>query len=116
MCGINNLKSDLLKTPHNVREVYNSLVSKVPQIQYINPKAHVYVCPVLSTKLAELNRKGMCFNNLILNELLPSNFGVTYVDGFQEFIDHHGLLNRELSRFKRPDFFHLNWGGFVWLN
>ena len=64
MCGINNLKSDLIKTPHNVREVYNSLVSKVSQIQSINPKAHVYVCPVLPTKLAELNRKGMCFNNL----------------------------------------------------
>ena len=115
MCGINNLKSDSIKTPHNVREVYNSLVSKVSQIQSINPKAHVYVCPVLPTKLAELNRKGMCFNNLILNELLPSNFGVTFVDGFQEFLDDHGLLNRELSRdlnrFKRPDFLHLNWGG-----
>ena len=115
MCGINNLKSDSIKTPHNVREVYNSLVSKVSQIQSINPKAHVYVCPVLPTKLAELNRKGMCFNNLILNELLPSNSGVTFVDGFQEFLDDHGLLNRELSRdlnrFKRPDFLHLNWGG-----
>ena len=56
MYGINNLKSDLIKTPHNVGEVYNSLVSKVSQIQSINPKAHVYVCPVLPTKLAELNR------------------------------------------------------------
>ena len=50
-----------------------------------------------------------------MNELLPSNFGVTFVDGFQEFLDDHGLLNRELSRdlnrFKRPDFLYLNWGG-----
>ena len=58
----------------------------------------------------------MCFNNLILNELLPSDFCVTFVvDGFQEFLDDHGLLNRELSRdsnrFKRPDFLYLNWGG-----
>ena len=72
-------------------------------------------CPVLPTKLAELNRKGMCFNNLILNELLPSNLSVTFVDGFQEFLDNHGLFNRELSRdlntFKCPDFLHLNWGG-----
>ena len=67
---------------------------------------------------------------------------MTFVDGFQEFLDDHGLLNRELSRdlyrfkliyvvyhyskaenysvisgiqrisrFKRPDFLHLNWGG-----
>ena len=40
----------------------------------------------------------MCFNHLILNELLPSIFGVTFVDGFQEFLDDHGLLNQELSR------------------
>ena len=115
MCGINNIKSDNIKTPANIRGVYNGLVAKIVQIQSINPKAHVFVCPVLPTKLTELNRKGICFNNMIMNELLPSNFGVTFVDGFQEFLDENGLLSRELSRefnrFKRPDFLHLNWGG-----
>ena len=46
---------------------------------------------------------------------LGAVFGVTFVDGFQEFLDENGLLSRELSRefnrFKRPDFLHLNWGG-----
>ena len=115
MCGINNIKSDSIKTPANIRGVYNGLVAKIVQIQSINPKAHVFVCPVLPTKLTELNRKRICFNNMIMNELLPSNFGLTFVDGFQEFLDEHGLLSRELSRefnrFKRPDFLHLNWGG-----
>ena len=94
LLSTNYLRSDLIKTPHNVRELYNSLDSKVSQIQSINPKAHVYVCHVLPMKLAESNRTGMCFNNLILNELLPSNFGVAFVDGFQEFLDDHGLLNK----------------------
>ena len=54
---------------------------------------------------------------MIMNELLPFNFGVIFVDVFQEFLDENGLLSRELSRefnrFKRPDFLHLNWGGLV---
>ena len=115
MCGINNIKTDNIRTPGDIRCVYNLLVSKIQQIQLVNPKSHVYVCPVLPTKRAELNRKGVFFNNLIMNELLASNFGVTFVDGFQAFLDEQGLLNREMSRdfnkFKRPDFLHLNWTG-----
>ena len=56
MCGINNIKSDNIKTPANIRGVYNGRVAKIVQIQSINPKAHVFVCPVLPTKLTELNR------------------------------------------------------------
>ena len=55
---------------------------------------------MLPTKLTELNRKGIFFNNMIMNELLPSNFGVTFVHGF------HSV----------PDFLHLNWGGLAKLN
>ena len=115
MCGINNIKSESVKTPENIRSVYNALVSKIEHIQSVNPKAHVFVCPVLPTKRVELNRKGVFFNKLIMNELLTSNFGVTFVDGFQAFLDDQGLLNRNMSRefnrFKRPDFLHLNWTG-----
>ena len=115
LCGINDLKSESIKSPSDVRGVYNSLKSKISLIQCINPKAHVFICPVLPTKRAEFNRKGICFNNLIWNELLPSNFGVTFVDGFQNFVDENGLLSRnfsrDLNRFKRPDMLHLNWKG-----
>ena len=115
LCGINDLKSESIKSPSDVRGVYNSLKSKISLIQCINPKAHVFICPVLPTKRAEFNRKGICFNNLIWNELLPSNFGVTFVDGFAAFVNEKGLLMRELSREfykdKRPDFLHLNWKG-----
>ena len=115
MCGINNLKADNIKTPKDVRGIYNSLVSKIKLIQDINTKAHIFICPVLPTKRLELNRKGICFNQLILNELLLNNFGVTFVDGFQNFLDENGLLSQDLSRnlnkYKRPDFLHLNWKG-----
>ena len=91
------------------------MCSRVP---YVNPKAHIFVCPDLPTKRQELNRKGICFNRLIFDELIPSNFGVSCVEGFNDFLDGNGLLSRTLSRdfnrFKCPDFLHLNRG--VWQN
>ena len=50
MCGINNIKSDNIKTPANIRGVYNGLVAKIVQIQSINPKAHVFVCNIYLMK------------------------------------------------------------------
>ena len=115
MAGINNLKSDSIKTPNDVRGVFNTLTSKISMIQNVNPKAHIFVCPVLPTKLQELNRKGMCFNRLIMNELIPSNYGASFLDGFQNFLDENGLLSHDLSRERnkngRLDFLHLNWKG-----
>ena len=115
MCGINNLKSDVVKNSTDVRSVFNLFVSKIEQIQKVNPRAHIFACPVLPTKRSELNRKGVCFNMMLMNDLLPSNFGVSFVDGFQNFLDENGLLSRDLSRelYKRkyPDCLHLNWKG-----
>ena len=71
--------------------------------------------PPLPTKRADLNKKSIYFNRLICTELLPSNFGVTFVDGFDGFLDGAGLLNQQLSRNvdknQRPDYLHLNWRG-----
>ena len=115
MSAINNLKSENIKNPSHVRGIYNLFVKKIEKIQIINPRAHIFVCPVLPTKRADLNRKGICFNMMLINELLPSNFGVSIVDGFDQFLDETGLLARALSRDynrnRRPDFLHLNWKG-----
>ena len=69
----------------------------------------MYVCPILPTNLVNINRRAVCFNGLIFNKLVSSNFGVTVVNGFDSFLDDEGLLNQNLS--KRPDFLHLNWKG-----
>ena len=48
-------------------------------------------------------------------ELIPSNFGVTLVDGIDGFLDEAGLLSqhlsRNLNRYQKPDYLHLNWKG-----
>ena len=114
-CGINDLKKDSVKNLADIRCIFDSYVNKIECIQAVNPRAHVYVCPPLPTKRADLNKKSIYFNRLICTELLPSNFGVTFVDGFDGFLDGAGLLNQQLSRNvdknQRPDYLHLNWRG-----
>ena len=97
-CGVNDLKGDDVKNISDVRRVFNAYVDKIQSVQAVNPKAHVYVCPPLPSKRAELNRKSIYFNKLIGSELLPNNFGVTFVDGFDEFCDQTGLLSPLLSQ------------------
>ena len=115
LCGINDIRDDKIKNKNDIRSIFNRLSSKIEKIQAINPKSHIYICPILPTKLSELNRKALCFNNLIFTELIPSNFGVTCVIGFDDFLDANGLLHQDLSRrltrFKKPDNLHLNWKG-----
>jgi len=116
MCAINDLKKPEIKNTADIKQnVFIPFIKKIEKIQAVNPRAHVYVCPALPTKLAELNRKVVCFNRFIFTELIPSNFGVTFVDGFGGFCDDAGLLSqqfsRNLGRSQRPDYLHLNWRG-----
>ena len=115
LCGINDLKRDDVKNCADVRRIFDLYVEKVNSLQAANPKAHIYVCPPLPSKRAELNRKSIYFNKLICSELLPYNFGVTFVDGFDEFCDQTGLLSPLLSqsfdKYHRQDYLHLNWRG-----
>ena len=115
LCGINNIKQTDVKTPADIKKIFNCFVNKINNIQAANKKAHVYVCPLLPTKCTDLNRRVNFFNHLIFTELLPLNFGVTLVSGFGCLIDDNGFLSQDLSRkvtrFGRPDYLHLNWRG-----
>ena len=115
LCGINDLRKECVKSEKDVKNIYGKFVSKIEQIQVINPRAKIYVCPVLPTKLADVNRRAVCFNRHIFNDLISSNFGVSVVFGFDRFLDEQGLLHQNLSRrlnkHQRPDYLHLNWKG-----
>ena len=114
-CAINNLKKDEVKNLADIKRVFSMYVNKIECIQAVNPKAHVFICPPLPSKRAELNRKSLYFIKLIREELIPSNFGVTLVDGIDGFLDEAGLLSqhlsRNLNRYQKPDYLHLNWKG-----
>ena len=70
---------------------------------------------MLPTKLPWLNQRGVEFNRLITQDLLPFNYGVTAVHGFSQFLDQRLLLSERLAKnvdkHGNLDTLHLNGGG-----
>ncbi|XP_063691270.1 uncharacterized protein LOC134823666 [Bolinopsis microptera] len=57
MCGINDIRKPEIKNTADIKNnVFKPFVQKVEMIQALNPKANIFVCPLLPTKLVELNR------------------------------------------------------------
>ena len=115
MCGINDVRHPSVNCSQDIHKLYHQLKLKVRQIKSLNPKCHIYTCPLLPTKDYELNKKVNCFNERIFNDLVKSNLGVQCVSGFGRFADNTGLLGRELSRsfdrYNNQDILHLNEAG-----
>jgi len=115
MCGINDIRSSDVKSMDAVKNLYHLLKRKIVQIQQLNPRACVFVCLTLPTKLGWLNQRGSFFNSLIKSDLLPGNFGVTAVNGFAQFLGPKLLLSERLAknvnRFGDSDTLHLNGQG-----
>jgi len=114
MCGINDVRKPEVDS-EGVKSAYTKLKTCIYQIRDLNKSANVFVCPLLPTKLADVNRKAIMFNELISQDLVSSSLGVTLVRGFDDFLDNSGLLDRGLSkavdRYNKPDKLHLNWKG-----
>ena len=113
MCGINDIRSSKVKGGNDIRTLYHSLKLKVKSIKYLNNKANIFICPILPTKLHDLNRRAIFFNSLLREDLL-SNLGVTLVDGFDGFLDEDILsrdLSKRLDKHGNIDNLHLNWKG-----
>ena len=106
LCGINDIKSRYISERRNIDFVYEKLKLKVRQIRAICKGINVVICPILPTRLPELNKKARYFNQFIWNDLVPNDWGVSYVWGFDEFLDNKGNLS---SNFAKPnDHLHLN--------
>ena len=114
MCGINDVKKPEVDS-EGVKSAYIKLKTRIHQIRDLNKGSNIFVCPLLPTKLAGVNRKAMVFNKLIVTDLLSSGLGVTLVRGFDDFLDNSGLLDsrlsKQLDRHRQPDKLHLNWRG-----
>ena len=109
MVGTNDLKVDYVDDENKIRQLYKVYKSKISLIKKHNTKCKIIVCPVLPTKCSTINRKIDIFNSFLFTDLLYSNMGVTLVEGFGEFWDHHThLLKDSLS--KPHDELHLNDG------
>jgi len=115
LCGINDVRKPEVEGDRAVEAVYCKLKNKICQIRSLNQNASIYVCPLLPTKLPGVNKKAIHYNRLIMTDLRSSSLGVTFVNGFDSFLSHSGLLAPELAKkfdkHNRPDMLHLNWRG-----
>ena len=109
LCGINDIKSKHIRNSNDIKELYIRLKCKIEQIHLMNKRANIFICPILPTKLSELNRKALDFNKFILGDLRQSCPGVSLVLGFDEFLDQDGYLAKSLSF--TGDHLHLNMAG-----
>ena len=109
LCGINDIKSKHIRNSNDIKELYIRLKCKIEQIHLLNKRANIFVCPILPTKLSELNRKALDFNKFILGDLCQSCPGVSLVLGFDEFLDQDGYLAKDVSF--AGDHLHLNLAG-----
>ena len=100
--GIYKQTNKEIKSYSNVQQVYSDYCAKVKDIVSINSKCKIVVVPALPTKSAELNRKVLDFDDLLINNLPQMCRNVTRVRGVSGFVDGRtGLLRESLS--KKPD-------------
>ncbi len=115
MCGINDLKKNNVRSGQDIHAIYEHLKLKFKHIRQFNPRASLFVCPVLPTKDRDLSNRAEYCNELIFNDLLSSDLGVVRVHGFHRLLDDNGLLSQRMSkhtdRHGNRDVLHINDAG-----
>ena len=105
LCGVNDIKSRYVTSKDDIKMIYDKLACKVKQIQSICKGIKIVVCPLLPTKLHDLNRKAIHFNSFIFSDLVINNYGIRYIWGLNSLLDNSGVLRSELG--KDNDYLHL---------
>jgi alkylated DNA repair dioxygenase AlkB len=97
MVGTNDLKHRI--TDDQITELYKNYKTKISLIRKYNKKCRIFVCPVLPTKIHDINRRVNIFNKLIFEDLVQCNLDVVLVSGFIKFLDRQSnLLSSDLSK------------------
>ncbi len=112
MCGTNNLKSD----DCNVEGTYRVYKGKLEEIQRLNPRVNLFVCPVLPTRDGSINDRVFKFNALLRTDLNICGLKVKIVNGLSSFVDNQGLLKAHLHDTRtESDVLHINDAGYCML-
>ena len=86
------------KNRPDVDELVDTMVGKVSQIAQLNPKAHVFVMPVLPTRDREMNRLVMDYNRRLLSWVNRRFHRHVTMPSVASFLDSTGLLSLSLAR------------------
>jgi hypothetical protein len=112
LCGINDVKQPEVNCQRDIENLSCELMNKIKQIKQLNAKCMIFLCPLLPTKNADLNKRVNEFNRILFRSLASVSSYVRCVQGFQGFAEHDGMLvqqlSRTLDRHDRLDTLHLN--------
>ena len=109
--GVNDIRQPNVKDYSNIRQIYSQFKSKVNCIQKLNPRARIFVVPVLPTGSEELNVKVVDYNRLMIRDLPQAFYSVSIVHGVPRFLDSkRNILKGSLFR-KHGDILHINAAG-----
>ncbi len=112
MCGTNNLKDNNC----DVEETYRVYKGKLEEIRKLNPRANLFVCPVLPTRDGDINKNIFKFNMLLRTDLTRCALKVKVVNGLLSFVDNQGLLKTSLHDARtESDVLHINDAGYCML-
>jgi hypothetical protein len=110
LCGINDVRQTGVTSDDQIRDIFVSYKTKVAEILMINKRARIFICPLLPTKDADLNRKVLLFNGLIFDDLVESFAQVSIIHGINSLCDRNGKLSGDLSEVESDplNYVHIN--------
>ena len=109
--GVNDVRQMNIKCYGDIKQIYARFKSQLRDIDQLNPRAKVFIVPVLPTGSEALNAKICDYNRLLINDLPKSFYNVSIVDGVPRFLDsRRNLLKKSLFR-KPGDILHINSAG-----
>ena len=112
VCGTNNLRTDNIVHPSEVRNLVDKLADKLNKIKKLCPKSHIVVMPVLPSRLPKMNKNIVMFNSLVADMLETCYSDISH-PGLYHMLDANHLLADNLTR--NNDAIHLNGRGIACL-
>ena len=94
VCGTNDLRPE--NSP-NIPKLVDLMISKASHICTLNPKASVFLMPVLPTRNLNMNRNIMTFNRAIFHWVEQKQYSIT-MPNVSSFLDNRSLLASPLTR------------------
>ena len=105
--GTNDLRNKYISCKEDISKVLNCFDEKVRAIKELRKDIKLIIIPVLPTRLVDMNRHIICYNNMLYQNFIDSN---TYfrikIPGVYEFLDRQDLLRRDFVLV--GDYIHLN--------
>ena len=97
MCGTNDLRSENVRNVSDIHKTVSTLKNKLTEIRQLCPLTNIFVVPVLPSRIHEMNKNIMLYNNLV-HEMIDNCFPDIWFKGIYGFLDNNNLLSVKFTR------------------